>query len=274
MALPQTAPPTLNAPKIIAIANQKGGVAKTTVAVNLAARLAAMGRRTLLVDTDAQSNATMTVDQRPQDLAGRGQTLYHVLTGVTAVEDAILAPMPDLDIPLDLLASSLDIEDLSLTLVVRPDWSRLLERHLRKVADRYDHIVIDCPPNLGVMTANALTAADTVLIPTEAEPYAVYGINLLFRRIAGFQEEINARLSIHGIVPTKYNAQHSQDRQSLQDIYDLYGDHTRIFEPIAKATVFTQAAYARRPLIVLDPKAPGMSVINAIADSLTGTGPA
>lgn len=255
-------------PKIIAIANQKGGVAKTTVAVNLAARLAVMGRRTLLVDTDAQSNATMTVDQRPQDLAALGQTLYHVLTGATTIEDAILRPMPDLDIPLDLLASSLDIEDLSLTLVVRPDWSRLLERHLRKVADRYDHIIIDCPPNLGVMTANALTAADTVIIPTEAEPYAVYGINLLFRRIAGFQEEINARLSIHGIVPTKYNTQHSQDRQSLQDIHDLYGDHTQIFEPIVKATVYTQAAYARRPLILLDPKAPGMSVINTLADSL------
>jgi chromosome partitioning protein len=254
--------------KILALANQKGGVAKTTLAVNLAAYLATQGRRVLLIDADAQANATLTLDLKPQDLARDKKTLFHVIAGETSLQQAIIHPLAEFSIPLDVVPSSLDIEDLALTLVVRPDWSRLLQRHLRTVADHYDHIIIDCPPNLGVMTANALTAADSVLIPTEAEPYAVYGINLLFNRIAGFQEDINPALTIAGIVPTKFNTTHSQDAQSLADIHDLYGEYAKIYRPIPKATVWTQAAYARRPLILLDTKVPGLDVIAEIAADL------
>jgi chromosome partitioning protein len=258
------------APKsqIVAFANQKGGVAKTTLATNVAAFLAKQGQRVLLIDADAQANATLTMDLKPQDLAREGRTLYHVISGEISLEDAIIHPLEEFNVPLDVVPSSLDIEDLALTLVVRPDWSRLLQRHIRTVAERYDHIIIDCPPNLGVMTANALTAADRVLIPSEAEPYAVYGINLLFNRIAGFQEEINPALTIAGIIPTKFNTTHSQDAQSLADIHDLYGDYAKIYRPIPKATVWTQAAYARRPLVLLDTKVPGIEVIAEICADL------
>lgn len=251
--------------KILALANQKGGVAKTTVATNLAAYMALQGKRVLLVDADAQANATLTVDLAPQDLARQGKTLYHVINGDTAIADAIVKPMPEHDIPLDVLPASLEIEDLALTLVARPEWNRILHRHLRTVAGSYDHIIIDCPPNLGVMTANALTVADQVLIPTEAEPYAVYGINLLLARIAGFQEEINPRLAIAGIIPTKFNNRQRQDERSLADIHELYGEHAKVYAPIPKATVWTQAAYMRKPLVLLDDAAPGLDVIAEVA---------
>lgn len=252
---------------VVALANQKGGVAKTTVAVNLAATLATAGCRVLLVDTDAQANATLAMGLSPPDMAQAKATLYHVIVGETDIAAAIVEPFAESrpDITLSLLPSSLEIEDLSLTLVTRPDWSRILERQLRRIGTRYDVIILDCPPNLGVMTANALTAADLVLIPSEAEPFGVYGINLLLSRIAGFQDEINPRLEVIGIVPTKYNKGHAQDAQSLADIQELYGPTVKIFPPIPRLTVWTQAAYVRKPLVLEEANVPGTETISEIA---------
>lgn len=252
--------------KIVAVANQKGGVAKTTVAVNLAAMLAGRGHRVLLVDTDAQSNATMTLDQQPHELSLSGRTIHHVIEGNTTIQDAIISPLEG--VSLDLLPASLDLEDLALNMTQKMDWNRIIQRQLRHVAERYDYIIIDTPPNLGVMTANALTAADKVLVPTQAEPYSVYGIHLLFKRIAAFQDEINPRLTVLGILPTLYNKQHEVDRLALRQIEDLYGNDTRIYKPIPRATIWRKAAHAGVPLLLEDTKATGYISFAQVVDDL------
>ena len=186
--------------QIIAITNQKGGVGKTTTAVNLATALAASDRRVLVVDSDPQGNAGTGFAVPAAALA---RDIYRVLAGQTTIGDAIIATQVG---GVDLLPASTDLAALELELAGKNDRNTRLKSLLDDVADNYDYILIDCPPSLGLLTVNALVAADSVLIPLQCEYYALEGLTHLMDTIDMVQKGLNPKLSIKGVLLTMYDS--------------------------------------------------------------------
>ncbi len=254
---------------VIAVANQKGGVAKTETSVNMVYILARAGARTLLVDADSQGNATRHVGigkGESKRLEAEGRTLYHALTGKTPVAAVVR----------DTTVANLHVIPSSIALAVAESELGGVDRNrmrdtLTGIRDRYDYMVIDCSPSLGVVTVNALTAADHVLIPVQTEPYAIDGFEHLRATIDSVRDRSNDALRIHGIVPTLYNSRQSQDRASLDDIRrEGRKRGVPVFEAIPRATVCAQAAAANRITLDADPGTPGLSSYIEIAVSLGG----
>lgn len=208
---------------ILAIVNQKGGVGKTTTAVNLAACLAQRGLRVLLVDADSQGNATSGLGIERPNLA---HCLYDVLVGEVAGEEALQrTPLDGLDLlPATINLAGLEIELAQLTNPPRHFRETRLKEALEPLRSRYDLLFIDSPPSLGLLTINSLTAADGVVIPVQAEYYAMEGVSQLLTAIAGVQRSLNPRLRIVGVVITMYDARTNLSRSVAREVRQFFGD--------------------------------------------------
>ncbi|MBP2232789.1 AAA family ATPase [Azospirillum agricola] len=274
LALERPATEAPRAGTIIAIGLQKGGTAKTATSINLAFLLARAGNRVLLVDADPQGNATVHVGVPQADvvaLTEAGRVLYHALMGKAPLS-AVIRPtgVAGLDVvPSSIALASADTELPGNLTNAQTALAELLDG----VRADYDVIVIDCAPNLGAVTINALTAADYVLVPCQAEPHAILGVSAFLDTVAKIQRRLNPRLEILGILPTMVNPRQTQDKSSLEDINRLWGAERRVFPPVPRATIYAQAAGANVITLDADIGAPGVESYAAIATALlTATG--
>jgi chromosome partitioning protein len=258
--LPTPPPLTEHGPAlIIAMCNQKGGVGKTTTTINLGAALAELGRHVLLVDFDPQGSLSVGLGVNPHTLPA---SIYNLLMGQgTSIDDVIRETnVHDLDI----LPSNIDLSAAEIQLVSEVAREQTLLRLLEAVRSRYDVILIDCAPSLGLLTINALTAADWVLMPLECEFFALRGIALLTDTIAKVQDRLNPRLEILGILGTMYDPRTLHSREVLERVVQAFGD--QVFHTVIRRTVkFPETTVAGEPITTYAPTSPGAEAYRSLA---------
>ena len=248
--------------RVIAIANQKGGVGKTTTAVNLAASLAVAEQRTLLIDADPQGNATSGIGLEKGESP---QSLYDVLLGDATIDDAIRHGVQFRH--LDVLTANPDLAAAEVELVDRTGRERIMRESIATIRDRYDYILIDCPPSLGLITVNMLAAADALLIPVQCEYYALEGLSQLLNTVHLVQRGVNPELAIDGVLLTMYDARLNLSRQVAVDAREYFGP--KVFESIIPRNVrLAEAPSFGKPIVLYDVQSVGAQAYMAVASEL------
>jgi len=253
--------------RVIAIANQKGGVGKTTTAINLGASLAVAEKRTLVVDIDPQGNATSGLGVERRDSL---PTVYDVLIGERSADASVTR---EVHFPfLDLIPSTRDLVGAEIELVQAPQRESILRRALEPLRDRYDYILVDCPPSLGLLTLNTLTAADSVLIPIQCEFYALEGLSQLLNTIRLVQKGLNPPLDIEGVLLTMYDRRLNLSRQVAAEAREYFGG--KVYRTAIPRNVrLAEAPSFGQPIVVYDVVSQGAQAYLALAKELLARRP-
>ena len=239
--------------KVIAIANQKGGVGKTTTAINLAASLAVLERKVLIIDADPQANTTSGLNFSPDNDEQR--TLYEVMIGKIDVEDALI--QTELA-GLHMIPSHINLVGAEIEMLEMPDRESVMRKALMPIRDRYDYTIIDCSPSLGLITVNTLTAADSVIIPVQPEFFALEGLGKLLQTIRLVQSGVNPKLTIEGFVVTMFDGRTKVHTQVVQELREHFQD--MVFKTIIQRNIrLSEAPSHGKPIILYEVMSIGSS---------------
>ncbi|WP_085993793.1 ParA family protein [Oceanobacillus senegalensis] len=251
--------------KIISIANQKGGVGKTTSSVNLSACLAYLGNKVLIVDTDPQGNATSGVGVNKADV---NHCVYNVLVDDMEAEDVVISSNVE---SLDIIPATIQLAGAEIELVPVISREIRLKKALESLRDEYDYIIIDCPPSLGLLTLNALTASDTVIIPVQCEYYALEGLSQLLNTIRLVQKHLNKSLMIEGVLLTMLDARTNLGIQVIEEVKKYFQD--KVYQTIIPRNIrLGEAPSHGEPIITYDPKSKGAEVYLELAKEVMASG--
>ena len=247
--------------RIIAIANQKGGVGKTTTSINLSASLAELGKKVLTIDMDPQGNTTsgLGIDKNQVE-----NTVYELLLEEVSTDECIYTSVTE---GLDVIASNINLSGAEVELISIENKEFLLKEKINLLRDNYDYIVIDCPPSLNLLTINAMTTSDTVLVPIQCEYYALEGLSQLIHTIELIKERLNPDLEIEGVVFTMYDARTNLSLQVVENVKENLQQN--IYKTIIPRNIrLAEAPSYGMPINLYDPKSTGASAYQRLADEV------
>lgn len=251
--------------RIISVSNQKGGVGKTTTTVNLAAFLGLAGKKVLIVDIDPQANAGFGVGVNVEEL---GNTIYEVLIGEIDISDAVYKTEYE---NLDIVPSNIHLSGAQVDMMELDNKEFMMKKALDTIKDYYDYILVDCPPSLGLLTLNALVAADTVLIPLQCEYYALEGLSQLLKIINMVQENINKQLALEGVVLTMYDSRTKLSQHVVNDVNEYFKD--KVFKTVIPRNVkLSEAPSFGKPIGEYDANCIGSETYKNLADEVIKNG--
>jgi chromosome partitioning protein len=244
--------------KVISIANQKGGVGKTTTAINLAASLAAVEHPTLVIDIDPQSNTTSGLGIDSKTVTN---SIYEVMIGSTDIDETIRNTELDF---LDLVPAHINLVGAEIEMIDREERERILKKAIESVREKYDFVIIDCPPSLGLLTINALTASDSIVIPVQCEYFALEGLGQLLNTIKIVRQHLNPELDIEGVLLTMYDTRTRLSNQVADEVKRYFDD--RVFKSvIARNVRLAEAPSFGKPALLYDSTSVGSKNYLALA---------
>ena len=247
--------------RIIAIANQKGGVGKTTTSINLSSCIAAKGKKVLVVDIDPQGNTTSGYGIEKNDL---DNTIYELMLGDCSIEDCIIKDVIE---NISILPSNVNLAAAEIELIGVDKKEYILKNEIDWVKDRYDYIIIDCPPSLSLLTVNAMTTADSVLVPIQCEYYALEGLSQLIHTVNLVKERLNPNLEMEGVVFTMYDSRTNLSAQVVENV--KRHSNQKVYRTVIPRNIrLAEAPSYGQPINIYDPKSAGAESYLALAEEV------